>query len=117
MLKSQDEKTKQFQEGICHIVNDTMYYLLDEDDSKCLAENLYNADYRKVEQGEWEWFEEWSPSTSEHPRECDECGWRCGKCKEALIDMVGGYWDDPEDKPQLKFCPNCGADMRGGDDV
>lgn len=63
--------------------------------------------------GEWEWFEEWLPSTTEHPAECEDCGWRCGKCRRALEDMVGGYWDDPTEKPQLHFCPNCGADMRG----
>ena len=80
-----------------------------------IASALYKADYRRQSEGEWEWFEEWSPSTPDHPRECDECGWRCGKCKEALADVVGGYWDDPEDKPKLKYCPNCGAKMKGGE--
>lgn len=61
--------------------------------------------------GEWEWFEEWAPSTPEHPRECDDCGWRCSKCKTALADVVGGYWDDPLEKPNLNFCPDCGARM------
>ena len=70
--------------------------------------------YRKQSEGEWEWFEEWNPSTPEHPRECDDCGWRCGECKTALADIVGGYWDDPDEKPNLNFCPNCGAKMKGG---
>ena len=65
-------------------------------------------------EGEWEWFEEWSPSTPEHPKECDDCGWRCDKCKAALEDVVGGYWDNPLEKPNLSFCPNCGAKMKGG---
>ena len=69
---------------------------------------------QKQSEGEWEWFEEWSPSTPEHPRECDDCGWRCGECKTALVDAVGGYWDDPLEKPDLPFCPNCGAKMKGG---
>ena len=79
------------------------------------ATALYNADYHKQSYGEWEWFEEWSPSTTEHPRECDECGWRCGECKTALADTVGGYWDNPDEKPNLNFCPDCGAKMKGGD--
>lgn len=66
-------------------------------------------------QSVWEWFEEWSPSTPEHPRECDDCGWRCGRCKAALEDVVGGYWDNFYEEPKLTYCPNCGARMGGGD--
>lgn len=61
--------------------------------------------------GHWEWFEEWNPSTTEHPRECEECGWRCGRCKTALEDIVGGYWDNPDEEPKLHYCPECGAKM------
>ena len=64
--------------------------------------------------GRWEWFEEWLPSTTEHPRECLDCGWQCGECKNALEDMVGGYWDNPDEKPDLNYCPNCGAKMMEG---
>ena len=78
------------------------------------AEKMTAKGYRKQSEGEWEWFEEWNPSTTEHPRECDDCGWRCGECKTALADIVGGYWDDPDEKPNLNFCPNCGAKMKGG---
>ena len=69
------------------------------------------ADVAPVRHGRWEWFEEWSPGTTEYPTECDDCGWRCSNCKTALEDVVGGYWDDPYDEPKLKFCPNCGAKM------
>lgn len=72
------------------------------------------ADVAPVVHAEWEWFEEWRPSTPEAPRECEDCGWRCGKCKDALEDMVGGYWDNPEEKPKLNYCPHCGAKMDGG---
>ncbi len=61
-----------------------------------------------VRHGRWEWFEEWSPSTPESPKECIDCGWRCGRCKVKLDDMVGWYWDDPYDEPKLNYCPNCG---------
>ena len=64
-----------------------------------------------VEFGGWQWFEEWNPSTTDNPRECDDCGWQCSKCKTALADMVGGYWDDYFEKPKLNYCPNCGVQM------
>lgn len=77
-----------------------------------MVQNAPAADVVERKRGEWEWFEEWNPSTPDHPRECEDCGWRCGKCKTSLEDVVGGYWDDPTEKPKLNFCPNCGADMR-----
>lgn len=67
-----------------------------------------------VVHGEWEWFEEWMPSTTENLRECEDCGWRCSQCKTPLEDMVGGYWDNPDEQPKIIFCPNCGAKMEGG---
>lgn len=69
------------------------------------------ADMQIVRYGHWEWFEEWSPITPEHPREVEDCGWRCGNCKTALEDSVGGYWDDYTEKPKVKYCPECGAKM------
>ena len=60
------------------------------------------------------WWEEWSPSTPECPRECIGGGWKCGNCQEDLGDYltrVGGercYFDKFEEKPQLAFCPSCG---------
>ena len=72
------------------------------------------ADVEPVKHGRWEWFEEWNPSTPDHPTECEDCGWRCGECKTSLDAVVGGYWDDPDDEPKLKYCPNCGARMDEG---
>ena len=110
-----EPKEKQIEE-ITDTINDlygvdAMYYGVD---SNAIAHHLYEKGYRKQGEGEWEWFEEWSPSTPEHPRECDDCGWRCGECKSALADMVGGYWDDASEKPKLEYCPNCAAKMKGG---
>lgn len=76
------------------------------------TEDIELLEYAPVRKGRWEWFEEWLPSTPDHPRECYDCGWCCSECKNALEDMVGGYWDNPDEKPELNFCPNCGADMR-----
>lgn len=39
--------------------------------------------------------------------------WRCSYCKTSLVDMVGGYWDEPSAKPELNYCPECGKAMRG----
>ncbi len=97
-------------------------------DKKALLDALYNADaitmngvkilnqfpsadVSPVRHGRWEWFEEWNPSTPNHPTELDDCGWRCGKCKIALEDVVGGCWDNPDEEPKLKYCPDCGAKM------
>ena len=69
------------------------------------------VDAEPVRHGGWKWFEEWLPSTTVHYAECDDCGWQCSECKNALRDMVGGYWDNPDEKPKLNYCPNCGARM------
>lgn len=78
-----------------------------------IIRNAPTIDAAPVVHARWEWFEEWSPSTQEHFAECDEYGWRCGRCKTALEDMVGGYWDDSSKEPELNFCPNCGVKMYG----
>lgn len=67
-----------------------------------------------VRHGRWVWFENWLESTPVNPRECLDCGWQCSECKNALEDMVGGYWDNPDEVPALKHCPECGAIMDGG---
>jgi hypothetical protein len=57
--------------------------------------------YRKVESGEW----------IAKPQEfyIDTTDWMCSVCKEEFspIDMV-----QDEFFRMMKFCPNCGADMR-----
>ena len=68
-------------------------------------------DVAPVKHGRWEWFEEWLPSTPDHPAECQDCGWRCSECKTVLEDIVGGYWDDIDREPMINYCPNCGAIM------
>ena len=85
-----------------------------EDAADCIR-YMDAADVAPVRHGQWEWFEEWCPGTPDHPRECEDSGWRCGKCKTALEDVVYGLWDDPDEEPKLKFCPNCGCCMDGGD--
>ena len=69
------------------------------------------ANAAPVRNGRWEWFEEWNLSTSDHPTELENCGWRCSECKTPIEDTAGGYWDDAYDEPTLKYCPECGAKM------
>lgn len=57
-------------------------------------DKIQTVEAELVTHGRREWFEEWSLSTSCHPAECEDCGWRCSECKTALEDIVGGYWDD-----------------------
>ena len=83
--------------------------------SERYAEKLISNGFAQVRHGRWEWFEELDPGTPDHPRECQDSGWRCDECKTALEDVVGGCWDDPDEEPKLKFCPNCGCCMDGGD--
>ena len=64
------------------------------------------------------WWEEWSPSTPEHPRECIGGGWQCGNCGIDLGEYMtkhGGehcYFDKFEEKPSIAFCPSCGRKFR-----
>lgn len=55
--------------------------------------NLENAGYRKQSEGEWEEYQI-PPMIC-----CSECDWGTGV----------------EDRKQFKYCPNCGAKMKGGE--
>lgn len=68
-------------------------------------------DNTKVVHAKWKWYEEWLPSTPEHPAECQEAEWICSNCESFISDEIGGYWDDIENPPKLKYCPHCGAKM------
>ena len=87
------------------------------DDFDMLIDQIPAVDAEPVRHGRWEWYEEWIPSTTDHCAECIDCGWRCSECKHVLEDMVGGCWYDPDEKPELNYCPNCGAKMNGDKDA
>ena len=87
---------------------DCAYYGVD---GLMIAEGLYNAGYRKQSEGEWEE----PPLVVEIIPLSDENCWdklsekkyeannpyRCGVCKGRT-------------KTKTNFCPNCGAQMKGG---
>ena len=82
----------------------------------CSAKNLQSisdipaADVAPVVHARWEWFdEETGTPTTGYER---EWGWRCSFCKKELPDD----YDDPDCRPTMKYCSNCGAKMRGGGD-
>ena len=60
------------------------------------ASTLYNAGYRKQSEGEWKWI-------SDDDCICSACGKVFYSADNA--DAGTGLW---------KFCPNCGAKMKGG---
>lgn len=76
---------------------------------KSMVSKFHAADVAPVVHGRWEWFDEdtGTPLTG-YER---EWGWRCSRCKHELPDD----YDDPDYRPMLDYCPNCGAKMDGGD--
>lgn len=75
-----------------------------------IAEHLYNAGYRKLNEGEWEEppfvveiisssDENYLDKLNEKKYEANN-PYRCGVCKGRT-------------KTKTKFCPNCGANMKG----
>jgi hypothetical protein len=66
---------------------------------KASAERLYNAGYRKQIEGEW-YYPPYAPFGGNYEmKRCSVCGYK--------PDFVS-------DNPYTKFCPNCGAKMKGG---
>ena len=72
---------------------------------KCLGENM--DDVKPVVHSLWIYDLEITPSSPVGPEEIDWAGWRCRECREAPTDDRD--WDNPEDPPLMKYCPNCGA--------
>lgn len=69
-------------------------------------DEIPTADVRENVRGEW--------IVNNEPN--GEFNWECSNCKEEInwIDvqfMYGGVASKPY-KPNLRFCPNCGAEMR-----
>jgi hypothetical protein len=60
------------------------------------------------------WWEEWSPATTDSPRECIGGGWQCSECGIDLGSYMTHhcgercYFDKYEERPTIEFCPCCG---------
>lgn len=76
----------------------------------CIAEGkevnpIRPTDAVPVVYGQWEWFdEETETPLTGYER---EWGWRCSHCKHELPDD----YDNPDCRPMLNYCSNCGAKM------
>lgn len=64
------------------------------------------ADVEPVVHGRWEWYERRDGTPIDGYDYSS--GWRCSHCKTDLPDV----YDVPDNEPQLKYCPNCGAKMK-----
>jgi hypothetical protein len=60
--------------------------------------------------GHWVWELDETPSTPISPYELNYAGWVCSCCHEFPDDVC--EWDNPDEPPTYKFCPNCGSDNR-----
>ena len=89
MIEKQIEEMAEYIFGNA-ITHDTQF----KEDCRSIARDLYNAGYRKQSEGEWI-KRIWIIFDSE------KVGFCCSKCNTT--------WDTP-----TKFCPNCGAKMKGG---
>ena len=85
----------------CQICNER--YHGDDDDLcyfKCVAKEIVNHGYRKQIEGKWEKFEG-------ERFICSNCAKVFGLGSTATIYDVKRVW---------KYCPNCGAKMKGGEE-
>ncbi len=88
------------------------FYVSDQDgrltiDFSVFANDLYNADFRKQSEGE--------NITEMHPVDefiCSECGLIMRDCCRYEIDADDG--DEICYEFAFRFCPRCGAKMKGG---
>ena len=68
-------------------------------DAEKISKVLYTAGYRKQSEGEWK-YPPYAPfGGSYEMKRCSICGYKP---------------DFDSDNPYTKFCPNCGAKMKGG---
>lgn len=92
--KQIEEMEKILEEGEHIITGITDFFIKTKFASLSTAKKLYNAGYRKQIEGQWEkrtfiFFD------------VENVGFKCSKCNTT--------WDTP-----TKFCPYCGARMKGG---
>lgn len=99
----QEKKEKPMKEQIeeKHALSESIYmsgHGLDWKDSDDIAEQLYAEGYRKQKEGEW-----LMPASGEpwEGRSFGMCS-VCGKVDDGFIEKAH------------KYCPNCGAKMKGG---
>lgn len=97
-----DEKIRDFNIGYGSYCMEYVFQWLNEEFEFTEEKTLSPIIYAK-----WEWFDENVGTPIDgYDR---EWGWRCSKCKDVLEDE----YDNPDEKPKMKYCPHCGARMDG----
>lgn len=106
-------RTDESYEEICNKIRDALSEGHKETEDPWEIMNLlFKAMHeKKPTTATWEWFEERSGRSLEDDDDIIDLGWRCSHCKTPLEESVGGYWDEFDNKPDLKFCPECGERM------
>lgn len=96
-------REKQIEEMI-KILHEGMKPLKETYGTNEIASILYNAGYRKQSEGEWKAYpdEHWICATE----------FVCSNCKESFSSSE---MTDKEFLEMMKFCPNCGSKMKGGE--
>ena len=87
-----------YDDGICRLCADPPEMCNYQCDLAILVNNLYNAGYRKQSEGEWEIVV--TPV---------EATFICSNCNYFYTEA------DPQAKTEYRYCPNCGAKMKGGE--
>lgn len=97
--------------AVYEIINDA--YFLKLDDGAALQESIHQLPSVKPQpkMGKWEWIFDVSEETPVSPEEIEYAGWGCSICHNPPDDICD--WDDPNDPPTHKYCPNCGCAMKG----
>lgn len=86
-------KEKQIEE-MARIIDDNHGFIVSSVET---AEKLYNAGYRKQSKGKWVLVGNGNGRAIH---------WKCSVCGYETLDVSNG---------DTNFCPNCSADMRGGE--
>ena len=76
--------------------------------AECIASEISALPAANVTEevyGCWEWFDEETGTPIDGYER--EWGWRCSHCNTELSDD----YDDPDIRPEMKYCDNCGAKM------
>ena len=110
---SREQALKELKESAEHHANNSREEVLLRRD-RDIIRALPPVTPREPRKGHWIWEIDETPSTSIAPYELNYAGWVCSCCHEFPDDKC--EWDDPDEPPTYKFCPNCGADMREVDE-
>ena len=115
-IKQSCEETISRSETIKYLNTNMAWYdedgeMADSDEKLKAITNLINgvpSVKSKPKMGHWMWNCSIIPSTPVSPEEIDYCGWVCSECKQFPDD---NDWDDPDEPPHYRYCPNCGCPM------